>query len=212
MQWMTVAQLIRFVAAHYPTWNSELERRYLAEFELSPGVKASTLAPGERQTLAFLLAIGFEPELLILDEPAAAMDPLARRSFLDLLLDMIQSPNRTIVISSHILSGLEKVIDHALIPDKGGVLRDCLLDDLREEYCKIRLTSLGGVLPDRLPFENVIEEKRNGVQAVMVLGRQAEAVEELGAIAGSSGCRLERLPLPIDDIYRLVVRGGGALR
>jgi len=148
--WMTVEQLIHYVAAYYPSWNREIEQRYLDEFQLSTKARVGSLSPGKRQQLAVLLAVGFEPELLILDEPAAGLDPIARRQFLDLLLDIIQVPGRTILISSHILSDVEKIIDHVLIMDHGRILRDCALDDLREEFCQVRLISLSGdALPDR---------------------------------------------------------------
>ena len=215
LDWMSVAQLIRYVAAYYPSWNADLEKRYVAEFELIPKSRVGALSPGQRQKLAILLAIGFEPELLILDEPAAAMDPLARRQFLDLILEMIQAPNRTILISSHILTDIEKVIDHALIMDKGRMLRDCSFDDLREEFLKIRVTALQGELPAQLPFANVIEQTRNGSQALLTLSARAQTQEQIEALADSIHCQIERQPLPLEDIYRLVVhekRGKGGAR
>ncbi|MCX7045218.1 MAG: ABC transporter ATP-binding protein [Candidatus Sumerlaeota bacterium] len=215
LDWMSTAQLIRYVAAYYPNWNADLEKRYAAEFELNPKSRVGALSPGQRQKLAILLAIGFEPELLILDEPAAAMDPLARRQFLDLILEMIQAPNRTILISSHILTDIEKVIDHALIMDKGRLLRDCSFDDLREEFLKIRITALQGDLPAQLPFANVIEQTRNGSQALLTLSGRAQTQEQIEALADSIHCQIERLPLPLEDIYRLVVeekRGKGGAR
>ena len=75
IDWMSVAKLIRYVSAYYPNWNKDIEARYLEEYELDPKAHAGKLSPGQRQMLAVLLAICFEPELLILDEPAAAMDP-----------------------------------------------------------------------------------------------------------------------------------------
>jgi ABC-2 type transport system ATP-binding protein len=205
LPWMRVAQMIRYVAAYYPNWNQAIEKRYLAEFELSPTARVGTLSPGERQKLAVLLAIGFEPELLILDEPAAAMDPLARRKFFDLLLEMIQTPQRTIIISSHILSDIEKVIDHALILNKGRLLRDCPLDDLREQFHKVRLTSLRGALPAQLPFANVIEKQQNGTQAILTLASGTSSPEEWESLAESIHCHMESLPLPLEDIYPLVL-------
>jgi ABC-2 type transport system ATP-binding protein len=208
LPWMSVAQMIRYVAAYYPNWNQELENRYLTEFELSPTARVGTLSPGERQKLTVLLAIGFDPELLILDEPAAAMDPLARRKFFDLLLEMIQMPEQTIIISSHILSDIEKVIDHALILDKGRLLRDCPIDDLREQFHKIRLTSLSGALPAQLPFANVIEKQQNGTQAILTLASEASSLEQLESLADSIHCHMESIALPLEDIYPLVIEEG----
>jgi len=62
LNWMTVGQLIRYVSAYYPNWNAELERRYLIDFEIQLGARVGSLSPGERQKVAILIAIGFEPE------------------------------------------------------------------------------------------------------------------------------------------------------
>ncbi len=205
IDWMSVTKLIRYVAAYYPTWNRDVETRYLEEFELDPKARVGKLSPGQRQMLAVLLAIGFEPELLILDEPAAAMDPLARRKFLELLLKMIQVEGRTIIISSHILTDIEKVIDHALVMDKGKMLCDTPIDDLREQYVRLRLTSLNGAIPEDLPFPNILKREQNGSKAIVTLAGNIKSLKELETIADSIHCQMEQIPLPLEDIYQLVV-------
>jgi len=203
LNWMTVGQLIRYVAAYYPNWNGDLERKYVADFDVNEKARVGSLSPGERQKVAILIAIGFEPELLILDEPASALDPIARARFLDLLLELIQTENRTILISSHILSDVEKVIDHAIIMDRGRIVRDCSFDDLREEYARVRLTALHGPLPAQLPFAGVLTCQRNDAEALLTLQNQSpESIEET---ARAIDCKAEIQPLPLEDIYRLVV-------
>ncbi len=203
LDWMNVGQLIRYVSAYYDTWNKDLEARYVKDFELNLKDRVGALSPGQRQKLAILLAIGFDPELLILDEPASALDPLALRQFLDLMLEMIQTQGRTIVISSHILSDIEKIIDHIVVMDKGRILRDCGLDALQEEYCQITLTAMGGTLPESLPFENMVECQRNGTQAILTLrgANEAEIMQQAEAV----GCRAQIRRLALEDLYRLVV-------
>jgi ABC-2 type transport system ATP-binding protein len=205
IDWMSVKKLIRYVGAYYPNWDTEIESRYIEEFELDTKARVGKLSPGQRQKLAVLLAIGFQPELLILDEPAAAMDPLARRKFLELLVEIIQVSGRTIIISSHILTDIEKVIDHALIMDKGKMLCDCHLDDLMEQYTKLRLTSLNGPIPENLPFDNIIQREQNGSKAIIILSDNIKSPGELEAIADSIHCQMEKLNLPLEDIYQLVI-------
>lgn len=205
IDWMSVSKLIRYVSAYYPNWSSEVEARYLKEFDLDPKARVGKLSPGQRQMLAVLLAIGFQPELLILDEPAAAMDPLARRKFLELLMEIIQVEGRTIIISSHILTDIEKVIDHALIMDKGKMICNCHIDDLRELYIKLRLTSLNGTIPENLPFENIIQKEQNGSKAILTLSNNMKSLSKLETIADSIQCQMEQIPLPLEDIYQLVV-------
>ncbi len=226
LNWMTVGQLIRYVSAYYPNWNEDLEQRYIMDFEINAGARVGSLSPGERQKVAILIAIGFEPELLILDEPASALDPIARAKFLDLLLELFvgatprgcppdgqaRGPaptsgalNRTIVISSHILSDVEKVIDHVVIMDHGRIICDRNFDELREQYHRIRLTALHGPLPASLPFAGVLDCRRNETEALLTVRDQTPRCIEDQARA--IDCEAEIQPLPLEDIYRLVVKG-----
>ena len=201
--WMTVSQLLRYVSSYYPKWNMELEKRYIEEFDVETDAKVSNLSPGQRQKLAVLIAIGFEPELLILDEPAAAMDPIARRRFLNLLLEIIQDQNKTIIISSHILTDVEKIIDHVLIMDKGKILRDTGFDELLEEFCRIKIISLNGSLSEDLPFKDVFKFERSTNGAIVTM--RSIPKSELETISQKLNSKIEFLPLTLEDIYSLVL-------
>jgi len=201
--WMKTRQLIRYVSAYYPTWNRELEEEYIADFDISTKARVGSLSPGQRQKLAILLAVCFEPEFLILDEPASALDPIARGQFLDMLLKIIQDEKRTIIISSHILSDIEKVIDHLVIMKKGTIVRDCSFDDLREEYCRVKLTSLNGSLPATLAFGPMVDCVREGGSAIVTL--QNCAREEIEDKAKAMNCEAEVQALTLEEIYRIVV-------
>jgi ABC-2 type transport system ATP-binding protein len=203
LEWMTTKQLIRYVSAYYENWNHELEEKYIADFDVSPKDRVGSLSPGQRQKVAILLAIGFEPELLILDEPASTLDPIARSHFLDLLLQIIQDGNRTIIISSHILSDVEKVIDHALIMREGKILRDSSFDQLREEFLRVTLTSLNGQLPTELPFGKIINCERENCRAVFTV--QNISQQDLETKAKDLNCEIEIRPLPLEEIYKIVV-------
>jgi len=204
IHWMTVDQMIRYVASYYPSWNGDVEGRYRSRFEVVGDRRVGALSPGERQKLAILLSIGFEPDLLILDEPAATLDPIARQGFLDLLLDIIQESGRTILISSHILSDIEKVIDHVLILDRGRILRDTGFDELREEYTRVCLRSLNGPLPATLPFDGILACERSGADALLTL--KTVPGRDLDRTAAGIHCAVETIPLSFEEIYRLVVR------
>ena len=203
LDWMTVRQLIRYVSAYYKSWNRDLEETYIKDFDIALDDRVGSLSPGQRQKVAILLAIGFNPELLILDEPASALDPIARSRFLDLLLQIIQDENRTIIISSHILSDVEKVIDHTLIMRKGSILRDCSFDTLREEFIRFTLTSLNGPLPATLPFPNIVASKINASKASITV--QNDTLENLQAKAKSLNCEIDFKPLSLEELYAIVV-------
>jgi len=204
LDWMRVGQLIRYAAACHTTWNPDLEKRYVDEFEIRLRDRVGALSPGQRQKVAILLAIGHEPDLLILDEPATALDPIARAGFLDLLLNLIQKEGKTVLISSHILSDIEKVIDHTLIMKKGRIIVDRNFDDLRERYWKIRLTASGDPLPETLPFENIHGCSRNNGQALLTL--EATGIESIRRQAEALDCDIDIHPLPFEDVYRLIMK------
>jgi len=203
IDWMTVSQLIRYVAAYHASWNIDIEERYIHDFNMRLAARVGTLSPGQRQKLAILLAIGHEPELLILDEPATALDPIARARFLDLLMGIIQQEGKTILISSHILSDVEKVIDHVVIMKDGCIVTDQTFDDLKEKYLRVRLTSLGANLPETLPFDNVLACVRNNSQALLTMaGPDPGNIQQL---AEAMNCAADIQRLPLEDIYQIVL-------
>lgn len=202
--WMSVRQLIAYVRAYYESWNGELEERFVGEFDLPLKTRVAGLSPGVRQRLAILLAVCPEPDLLILDEPASGLDPIARGQFLDLLLEIIQSPERTIVVSSHILSDVERVIDHCLIMHEGRLVRDRAYEDLQEEFSKLVISG-SAALPDPLPFADVLSCAASGREAeAVVRGVSAEAVR---AFEAAHHAKVTVQGLGLEDLYRCVVQG-----
>ncbi len=202
MSWMSCREIINYVAAHYPTWNKELEKELVDLFELNLKQKVGAMSPGHRQKLGILLAVAFQPQLLILDEPASALDPLARQRFLELLLEVLQHSNPTILIASHILNDIEKVIDHVLVLDRGRLLKDCSFDDLREDYVKLELISLNGDLPARLPFRNIFSRQQDGRRAVVTLRRFELTLDE---IKTRLNCEAIQHPLSFEEIYPFIL-------
>ncbi|MBN2844022.1 MAG: ABC transporter ATP-binding protein [Sedimentisphaerales bacterium] len=203
IDWMTVRQLLDYVRTYYSSWNMDLQERFIADYDISLKARVGTLSPGQRQIVSILIATAFGPDLLILDEPASALDPIARGKFLDFLLELIQNENRTIIISSHILSDVEKVIDHVLIMGRGGILRDCSFDDLREQFCRVTITASSGHLPEKLPFTDIIEYQKSGSRASMIVRNSQPA--KIERQAADINCTAEIKPMTLDEIYKAVV-------
>ena len=112
---MTVAAHLRLGAWLNPGWDDELARRRITELGLDPRQHAGSLSGGQRAQLALTLAFAKRPELLILDEPVASLDPLARREFLQGLMEAVAAQAGSVVLSSHLVSDLERVCDYLIV-------------------------------------------------------------------------------------------------
>ncbi len=203
IDWMTVKQLLEYVQTYYDNWNMELQNRFIEDYNISLKSRVGSLSPGQRQIISILIATAFGPELLILDEPASALDPIARSKFLDFLLELIQDENRTIIISSHILSDVEKVIDHVLIMGTNGLLRDCGFDELREEFCRVTISAGSGTLPEKLPFDDIVSSQQSSSRASLIV-RNCPPMEIEKRII-EINCQAEVKPLALEEIYKAVV-------
>jgi ABC-2 type transport system ATP-binding protein len=112
---MPVADHLRLGAWLNPGWDDELARRRIAQVGLDPRQRAGSLSGGERAQLALTLALAKRPELLILDEPVASLDPLARREFLRGLMEAVAEHGVSVVLSSHLVADLERVCDYLVV-------------------------------------------------------------------------------------------------
>jgi ABC-2 type transport system ATP-binding protein len=112
---MTVADHLRLGAWLNPGWDDDLARRRIGQLGLDPKQRAGSLSGGQRAQLALTLALAKRPELLILDEPVAALDPLARREFLQGLMEAVAEHGLSVVLSSHLVADLERVCDYLIV-------------------------------------------------------------------------------------------------
>jgi ABC-2 type transport system ATP-binding protein len=112
---LSVADHLRLGAHLNPGWDAGLARGRIERLDLDPGQKAGTLSGGQRAQLALTLAIAKRPELLLLDEPVASLDPLARREFLQDLMEATADQELSVVLSSHLIGDMERVCDYLIV-------------------------------------------------------------------------------------------------
>ena len=112
---LSVADHLRMGARLNPSWDPALAARRIDQVGLSPGQKAGRLSGGQRAQLAMTIAAAKRPELLIFDEPAAALDPLARDTFLQNLREFVAELDASAILSSHLLGDVERVCDHLIV-------------------------------------------------------------------------------------------------
>jgi ABC-2 type transport system ATP-binding protein len=112
---MRVADHLRLGAWLNPGWDDELAQRRIGQLGLNPKQRAGSLSSGQRAQLALTLALAKRPELLLLDEPAASLDPFARREFLRGLMEAVAEYGTSVVLSSHLVTDLERVCDYLIV-------------------------------------------------------------------------------------------------
>ncbi len=112
---LSVAQHLSMGAWLNPAWDSKLAKSRIEQLGLDPKQRAGSLSGGERAQLALTLAIAKRPEVLILDEPVASLDPLARREFLRSLMEIVAARGLSVVLSSHLIADLERVCDYLVV-------------------------------------------------------------------------------------------------
>lgn len=112
---LSVANHLRMGAWLNVGWDAELAARRIDQLGLDPTQRAGALSAGERAQLALTLAIAKRPDLLVLDEPVASLDPLARREFLQSLMEVVANQGVSVVLSSHLVADLERVCDYLIV-------------------------------------------------------------------------------------------------
>jgi ABC-2 type transport system ATP-binding protein len=134
---LSVADHLRFGAHTNPRWDQQLADDRITKLGLDPSQKAGKLSGGQRAQLALTLAIAKRPELLILDEPVASLDPLARREFLQGLMAYIAEHAGSVVLSSHLVSDLERVCDYLIVLVASRVRVAGEVDDLLASHYRV---------------------------------------------------------------------------
>ena len=173
-EWMTPDQLLAYFRSFYPRWNAAKVDALMTRWAIARDKPIRQLSGGQQQRLSIVRALAHEPELLVLDEPVASLDPAARRDFLSELVDQVIDRRTTIVFSTHILSDLERVAVDVAFLSGGRIALHAPLDELLESSVR-----LGGVPAD---IERFVREHR--LQAisreaggpVIARGRDAEAI------------------------------------
>jgi ABC-2 type transport system ATP-binding protein len=196
---VTVGALVQFTAAFYPKWRSDRASEYLAAFELRGDATIKQLSRGMRTKLALLLALSTGAELLILDEPLSGLDPAAIEQVLQIIVKQAGRDGTTVLFSSHQLADVEQIADHIAIVDRGRVVVDGALDDLRAAYRRIQLV-FDGVAPDvAFKTKGIVSLRREGrVLSVLCRAGEADVVAEARALNPKG---VDVLPVTLKEIF-----------
>lgn len=184
--WMRVRDTATFQKCFFERWNDDIFNQVIEHFRISPKQRARQLSRGQRGGLTLALVLAQDPQLLIFDDPALGLDPVARRSLLEAMVYLARRKDRTVFFSSHYLDDVERVADHIAVIDQGVLRADCPANVFGERIVRVRL-----VFPDTPPetmdgFHGLLNSRREGRSLILTAvvqsqgqlsNEQAEAIE-----------------------------------
>jgi len=197
---LTGQRQIELTAAFYSHWDGALLKRLAENWEVPLDRRIAVLSGGERQKLSTLLALGNSPDLLVLDEPVSSLDPLARRQFLQQLLEIASDERRAVIFSSHIVSDLERVANRIWILKDGRLLWDGDTDELKNSITRLHIRATRE-LPATIQLPGVLILRR------ATDGRTATATvrdlshESLPVLEQQLQAQIEVEALGLEDIF-----------
>jgi ABC-2 type transport system ATP-binding protein len=198
---MTGRQLVRFNRPFFPHWSDDLATNYARRLEIPMERQFKKLSLGNKTKLCLLMALAQGAELLILDEPTAGLDPVVMDELLKVLIEDYAGEGRTIFLSSHNLAEVEKIADWVGIIDRGKLLLEAPLEEIRSDFRRISASGNG------LPTERSAQ-----VISVSAAGSSCEYFVRNGAESFAADLRrqgatiLDVSPLNLEQIFLQLVR------
>jgi ABC-2 type transport system ATP-binding protein len=194
--WGKIGKVIRFVRGFYPEWDDAYCGALMKAFHLSDGDRVATLSFGAKTKLSLLLALAHHPEILILDEPFTGLDAISKQQVFGELLKAVQDGERTVLISSHGLSDIERFADHVGMLKDGKLLLEGRTDEVVDRYRLAEFFSSTVTSFECCEGLNILKRSENRWQAL--LDQQSGAQEWLQT-RGAEQISLTRLTL--EDLF-----------
>jgi ABC-2 type transport system ATP-binding protein len=194
--WMSVRECGKFQARFYPRWNERILHGVIDHFGLKPGARVKDLSRGERAGLALALTLAPDPDLLVLDDPALGLDPVARRSLVESMIYLTRRSDRTIFFSTHQLADMERVADYVAVLDQSVLRACCPLDAFREKVRQVRL-SFAATPPPLPAIPGLLQAFRTERDLRVICVHYNGATEQ--ALRALSPVTLELSPINLED-------------
>ena len=198
--WMTLKELCHYLSHFYEKWDAAYARDLAGRFGLAWEQQAGLMSGGEQRKVSILLAFAARPEVLLLDEPAGGLDPIARRELIDEIVDVISRTEAcTILFSSHIISDLERIADTVGIMDRGRIITSAKLEDLQSRTKRVQVVFDGAEAPRGFQIPGVVRSKTEGPVVTAVVRLDSDT--QLDAIREIPGARVNVFPLGLEETF-----------
>jgi len=206
IDWMRVGQLEDFQKSFYPDWDGHLFAKVVEHFDLNIQARAGHLSRGQRAGLSLALALAARPELLIMDDPALGLDPVARRTLLETMILMTRDAGHTIFFTSHVLDDVERVADHVAIIDRSILRVSCPVETFHARV-KAVVLEFAGPPPQMPKLPGLLESRRTANQVRLIIANFGPDAERIIASLGAMSVNEAALSLEDAVIAYLGRRG-----
>ena len=161
---MKVKHLVEYISTFYKHWEQTKAEQLMFDWQIPKEAIVSTLSPGQKQRLSITLAMSHSPELLVLDEPVASLDPAARREFIRQLIEMNADSQTSILFSTHITSDIERVAADVAFLKRGKIDYQGSVDELKEQVVRLHIKSQHPLV-EKFDMPGILNQRVDGQYA-----------------------------------------------
>jgi ABC-2 type transport system ATP-binding protein len=202
IDWMRVRDLAGFQRSFYPAWDQKIFDAVIGHFGLASGSRARNLSRGQRAGLSLALVLAARPEMLVMDDPAMGLDPVARRALLEAMILVTRDAGHTIFFTSHELADVERVADHIAILDQSVLRVSAPVDVFRARLRRLALSFSRGESPPTPAIRGLLRSRREGDELILTLvdgDQPAERTAVDAAVAALGAASVREVPLSLED-------------
>ncbi len=191
-----VGRIVRFVKAFYPSWDDTYCERLLTTFDLRMDDRIQALSLGARSKLSLLLALAPRPRLLILDEPTVGLDAISKQQVFAELLSVVRDEGRTVFISSHNLTDLERFADYVGMIRDGRLLFEGPTADVVDRFRVVDFTAPTST--DLVLRPGMVLQERAGNRCRVLLDSRLAPVDALSQLGAQ---QISESPVSLEDLF-----------
>jgi len=200
--WAKVGRAIQFVRGFYPTWDEAYCQQLMDTFQLDRGQRIMTLSFGAKIKLALLLALAWRPKLLVLDEPTVGLDAISKQQVFGELLAAVRNEDRTVFISSHGITDLERFADHVGMIKNGRMVFEGEIGEVVDRYRLADFEADDVATIAEQPGVFVQQEQGRRLRVLLDLQRvSVDALRTRGAL------QIADAPVSLEDLFIALGRG-----
>jgi ABC-2 type transport system ATP-binding protein len=197
----TAAQNLHFLSQFYPAWSDQKASELAERFQLPLNKRAKDLSTGNRVKLSLVSALAHSPKLLLLDEPTSGIDPVVRTEVLDVLFEILETGDRAIFYTTHILPEISRLADELAFIDNGQIWFRTPKEDLNDRWRKITFRLAKG----DVPFKSVVSYRKEGEEHEIVSSDFEVTLRQLKELGAEN---VQDMRMSIEEIAVQILKGG----